>query len=190
MRTLVIALRVTVLTLVVTGLVYPLVGLGVGALFTPQAGGSLVRDGHGIVVGSALIGQRWTRAAYFQGRPSAGDYDGAASGGSNLGPTSKKLRDRTDAERARLEHENPGEGPVPTELLAASASGLDPHISPASARWQARRVATARGLTVSRVDAAIDPLVEPRTLGFLGEPRVNVLLLNRALDAQFGTQAR
>jgi len=184
-----IALRATVLTLVVTGLAYPLVMTGLAqALFPHAARGSLVTDAAGKVVGSELIGQDFTRSEYFQPRPSAAGagYDAAASSGSNLGPTSQKLHDRVRAELERLQRENPNAvGPVPAELVSASASGLDPHISPAGAIWQAPRIAAARGVRDERVLNLIAEQTEGRTFGLLGEPRVNVLLLNLELDRRF-----
>jgi potassium-transporting ATPase KdpC subunit len=185
-----IAVRMTFVTLVLTGLLYPLLVTGLAwALFPRAAAGSFVTvDGR--TVGSALIGQRFACPARFQGRPSAAGvdgYDAAASGGSNLGPIAVKMRDRVAARLARLVVENPeAEGPPPTELLAASASGLDPHLSPAAALWQAPRVAVARGVALRDVAALVAARTEPRTLGFLGEPRVNVLLLNLDLDRRFG----
>ena len=191
MKMFAVALRVTLFTLVLTGLAYPLLTTGVAQLLFPsRANGSMVTDEKNVVVGSELIAQGFAKAAYFQPRPSAaGDkgWDATASAGSNLGPTSKKLRDRIDADRARLEKENPdAPRPVPLELLTTSASGLDPEISPEAALWQAPRVARARGVSLERVRQVIDGAAEGRTLGFLGEPRVNVLLLNLALDRQFG----
>jgi K+-transporting ATPase ATPase C chain len=193
MNTLFVAIRVTLVTLVLTGLVYPLVTTGLAqVLFPRQAGGSLVTDDKGAVVGSEWIGQPFTKPSYFQPRPSAaGDkgYDALASGGSNLGTTAKKLRDRVDRDVARLRKENPdAPGPVPLDLLTASASGLDPHISPEAVLWQVPRVARARGVEPSRVLQLVESIVEERELGFLGEPRVNVLELNLALDRQFGRQ--
>ncbi|MDB4966912.1 MAG: potassium-transporting ATPase chain [Myxococcales bacterium] len=188
-----VALRMTVVTLVLTGLVYPLVTTGLAqALFRERANGSLITDGKGHVVGSELIGQAFAAPYYFWSRPSsAGEkgYDATASSGSNLGTTSKKLRDRVAADSARLHKENPGAmGAVPNDLLAASGSGLDPHISPEAARWQIPRVARARGVAGERVALLVDAAVEPRELGILGDARVNVLLLNVALDRQFGAQ--
>ena len=191
MSTFVIAIRAAVLTLLLTGIAYPLVTTGVAQLLFPQkASGSLVADDQGHVVGSELIGQGFAKPYYFQPRPSAAGekgWDPTASGGSNLGTTSKKLRDRVDGDIARLQKENPdAPGPVPLDLVAASASGLDPEISPEAARWQIARVAKARNVAPERVRGVVDALVEGRELGVLGEPRVNVLLLNLALDRQFG----
>ena len=188
-RELKIALRMTLVTLLLTGIVYPLAVTGAAKLLFPRrAGGSLVTAG-GRVVGSEWIGQRFESAAYFQGRPSAAGagYDASASSGSNLGPTSSKLRDRVASDIARLQAENPhAPGPIPIELVTASGSGLDPHVSPDAARWQIPRVAAARGMTASELEALVAQHVEDRTFGFLGEPRVNVLLLNLDLDRRAG----
>jgi K+-transporting ATPase ATPase C chain len=190
----IIALRVTLVTLVLTGLVYPLAMTGVAqALFSDRANGSLVRDEKGAVVGSEWVGQVFTQPAYLQGRPSAAGngYDATASSGSNLGPTSKKLRDRVAADIERLRKENPDAPlPVPAELVTTSASGLDPDLSPAAALWQVPRIAKARQLDPERVRAAIESRVQGRDLGVFGEPRVNVLTLNLALDRQFGRPTR
>lgn len=184
------ALRASVVTLVLTGVLYPLaVTGGAQLLFRHEAEGSLVTDEKGQVVGSALIGQNFTHPAYFQPRPSAAGngYDATASSGSNLGPTSQKLRGRAVAEAERLRSENPdAPSPVPAELVTASASGLDPHLSPEAARWQVARVAKARGVAPERILTLVSTETEGRTLGVLGEPRVNVLALNLAMDRQFG----
>jgi K+-transporting ATPase ATPase C chain len=186
-----IAIRTIIVTLLLTGMLYPLVMTGLGrALFPDRANGSLVRDEHGRVVGSALIGQKFDQPGYFWPRPSAaGDkgYDATASGGSNLGPTSQKLRDRITTDLAHLTEANPdARGPVPVELVTASASGLDPELSPEATLWQVPRVARARGVAVERVHQVVEAEIEGRDLGFLGEARVNVLALNLALDRRFG----
>ena len=185
------SLRVTVVTLFLTGLLYPLAVTGVARVAFPhRAGGSLVLDGAGRPLGSELLAQGFSSPGYFQPRPSsAGErgFDPMASGGSNLGPTSAKLRDRAAAEVARLRAENPAAPrSVPAELVTTSASGLDPHLSPAGALWQVSRVAAARGVGEARIRAVVEDSVEGRELGLLGEPRVNVLLLNLSLDRQFG----
>jgi K+-transporting ATPase ATPase C chain len=189
-----VAVRTTIVTLVLTGLIYPFVMTGLAQILFPwRANGSLVTDEKGQVVGSELIAQGFANPAYFQPRPSAAGekgYDAAASSGSNLGPTSKKLRDRITEDVKRLKEENPeASDAVPADLVTASGSGLDPHLSPQAALWQAPRVAKARGITVERVKAVVDSNVEHRTFGILGEPRVNVLLVNLALDRQFGRPA-
>jgi len=181
-------LMVIVLT-VLLGIVYPLAMTGLSQLIFPgQANGSLVRDSAGNVVGSALLGQSFSNPEYFHPRPSAAGtdgYDATSSGGSNLGPTNQKLID-TARDRATAYREENGlaaEAPVPVDAVTASASGLDPDISPANALIQAGRVAKARNLTEDQVRSLVNQYTEGRTLGILGEPRVNVLQLNRALDA-------
>jgi K+-transporting ATPase ATPase C chain len=186
-----VALRVTVVTLVLTGLIYPLAVTGVArGLFPSASGGSLMKDEDGTVVGSRLIGQAFSNPAYLQPRPSAAGptgYDATASSGSNLGPTSQKLHDRVAQDVARLQKENPEAGElIPADLVTASASGLDPHISPAGALWQVNRIARARGEDPARIQAVIEAFIEPPTLGILGEARVNVLAVNLALNRSFG----
>ena len=190
-REIFVAVRMTLVTLVLTGLVYPLALTAAAQVLLPtRANGSLVADADGKVVGSELIAQGFTTRGYFQPRPSAAGngYDpAAASSGSNLGPTSAKLRDRIKADLDRLQEENPdARRAVPAELVTASGSGLDPHLSPEAARWQVPRVARARGRTAAEVQALVDAATDGRALGFLGEPTVNVLRLNLALDLHFG----
>jgi K+-transporting ATPase ATPase C chain len=186
-----ISIRATLVTLALTGLLYPLATTGVALLVFPrQAKGSIVSDAQGRAIGSELIGQPFASAAYLSPRPSAAGekgYDATASGGSNLGPASKALRDRVSKDVAQLLNDNPqAAAPVPAELISTSGSGLDPHLSPAAALWQAPRVARARGVSEERVRAVIEAQVEGRELLVLGEPRVNVLLVNLAFDRLFG----
>jgi len=185
------SIRAAAVTLVLTGLAYPLFMTGIAqVLFPHRANGSLVADTAGKVVGSELLAQGFAGAAYFHPRPSAAGekgYDPLASSGSNLGPTSKKLHDQAAAQLEALTKENPGaSGSPPVELVTASGSGLDPHLSPAGALWQVPRIAKARGVEPSRVQSLVEDLTEGRDLGILGEPRVNVLNLNLALNARFG----
>jgi K+-transporting ATPase ATPase C chain len=186
MKQLLIALKVTILMTIVTGAIYPLLVTGLAqALFHRQANGSLIEK-NGRTIGSELIGQSFTRPEYFHGRPSAAGngYDGLSSGGSNLGPTSQKLIDRVNDGVKKFRAENPTfNGPIPADIVTASGSGLDPHISPAAAEAQAGRVAAARGMSAQAVQQLIAENTEGRQLGIFGEPRVNVLKLNLALDA-------
>lgn len=178
------AIVMIALMTLLTGLVYPvLVTLIVGVAFPEAAGGSLIRR-NGKVVGSALLGQTFASDEYFHGRPSAAGsagYDASASSGSNLGPTSKALVDRTGSS-ARQWKDKTGVETIPVDLVTASASGLDPHISPASAELQVAGVARARGISADHVRALVAQASEGRLLGLIGEPRVNVLQLNLALD--------
>jgi potassium-transporting ATPase KdpC subunit len=181
--------RMTLLLTVLTGLIYPGVVTGLcQMLFKDKADGSLLtKDGR--VIGSSLIGQNFTRPEYFQPRLSAAGndgYDGIASQGSNLGPTSQKLADRVKASVEAFRKANPDfQGPIPGDLLTASGSGLDPHLTPEAAQAQTSRVAKARNIGVGQIQQLIDQFTEGRDLGFLGEPRVNVLLLNLALDQRY-----
>ena len=179
------ALAFTVVTVIAFGIIYPLVMTPIAQLIFPwQANGELIYV-NGKPVGSAIIGQLWTKPQYFQGRPSAAGkgYDPTQTGGTNLGPTSKKLIDATKATIAALKKANPDATvPIPMDLVTSSASGIDPDISPEGAYYQAPRVAKARNLPVTAVNDLIARMIQPRMLGFLGEPRVNVLALNMALD--------
>ena len=181
-----IAMRFTLVTTVLFGLAYPLVVTGVSQwLFPRQSNGSLIiRDGR--IVGSQLIGQMFSSDSYFHARPSsAGDgYDAANSSGSNLGPTNRALVERVHAEVAKLRAENPN-APIPVDLVTASGSGLDPHISPAAADFQVRRVASARKIPQDALRALIVKHTEARQFGVFGEPRVNVLELNLEMDSAF-----
>ncbi len=179
------AIVIGMLFALLLGLAYPLALLGVGQVLLPhQANGSLIID-KGVVIGSELIGQSFSGPRYFHGRPSAAGrgYDATASSGSNLGPTSQALADRVKADVAALAAEHPGR-PVPPDLVTTSASGLDPHISPAAAAWQVDRIARARGMSADRVRQIVASETRGPVLGMIGEPRVNVLALNRKLDAE------
>lgn len=182
MKNFIAAVLMVIVMTVLLGLMYPLVITGVAqAIFPERANGSLIRRTDGTLIGSRLIGQPFNSPGYFRSRPSAADYDAAASGGSNLGPTNQKLIDRVKADVARLEAENPGK-PVPIDLVTTSASGLDPHLSPAAAEFQVSRVARERGMSEAEVRTIVAAHTEGRQFGFLGEPRVTVLLLNLELD--------
>ena len=177
------ALMMTLLFALLLGIAYPLALTGIGQVVFPvQANGSLVRDDAGHVVGSTLLGQGFAGPTYFHGRPSAAGkgYDPLASGGSNFGPASKALSDRVRADVAAL-RASPG-SPVPADLVTTSASGLDPDISPEAAFFQVARIATARRLDPALVRTLVTDQTQGPALGFIGEPRVNVLALNRALD--------
>jgi K+-transporting ATPase ATPase C chain len=185
-KQLIIALRVTLVFAILCGVAYPLLVTGLAKVIFPhQADGSLIQPG-GKTVGSELIGQRFTRPEYFQGRPSAAGndgYDGLASGGSNLGPTNQHLADRVQGDVKKFHDANPSAtGPLPADLVTASGSGLDPDISPASAEVQIARVAAARGMSAEALRTIVASHTEGRQFGILGEPRVNVLKLNLALD--------
>ncbi len=188
LRHLVTAATVTIVTVIAFGIVYPLAMTGISQLVFPdQANGSLVKI-DGKIVGSNIIGQLWTKPQYFQGRPSAAGkngYDPTATGGTNLGPTSKKLIDATRDAMKALKKSNPTATlPIPMDLVTSSGSGIDPDISPEAAYYQAPRVAKARRLSVDTVNAIIATAVHGRAGGFLGEPHVNVLELNLALDGK------
>ena len=184
------SIRQTLVWTIVTGMLYPLAITAIAQLaFHNQANGSLVERG-GKLVGSALLAQQFTGAGYFWSRPSANSYGTGPSGltassGSNYGPTSAQLQTnvRNNVKALREAHKLPADAPVPADLVYASASGLDPHISPEAARFQVARVAAARGMSAAEVKALVEKFVEPPQWGFLGEARVNVLLLNLALDA-------
>ena len=184
-KNLLTAALMTVVTTVIFGLVYPLAVTGLAQVFFPgKADGQLIRRDAGTVVGSRLIGQPFSSPGYFHPRPSAAGaagYDAGASGGSNLGPTNRKLIERVRADTEELRTEN-ASAPVPVDLVMTSASGLDPHVSPAAAEFQVPRVARERGMREEDLRRLVAAHTEGRQFGILGEPRVNVLLLNLALD--------
>lgn len=183
------AILITIVLTVLTGILYPLAMTGVAqALFHKQANGSLIVR-NGTVIGSEIIGQNFTKPEYFHPRPSAAGsngYDASASGGSNLGPTNPALADRLNKDAAQFRKDNPDfSGPIPADAITTSASGLDPEISPANALAQAARVAQARQASKDAVENLVRANTQQRDLGVLGEPRVNVLKLNLALDQSF-----
>ena len=181
------AIVMTVLFTLLLGLAYPLAMTGVAGLaFPSQAGGSLVKDAKGQVIGSALIAQAFAKPEYLHPRPSAAGngYDPMSSGGSNLGPLDKKLIDRVKGDAATLAKEY-GAAAIPADAVTTSGSGLDPDISPENARLQAPRVAAQRGATAAQIQVVIDNATHERFLGFIGQPTVNVLAVNRALDARY-----
>lgn len=186
-KNLITAVLITVVTTVLFGLIYPLVVTGLAqVIFPDKADGQLIKREDGSVVGSALIGQPFSSPGYFRSRPSAAGpagYDAGASSGSNLGPTNRKLIDRVKADVEKARAENPGR-PVPVDLVTASASGLDPHISPAAAEFQVPRVARERGMSQDEVRRVVAAHTEGRQFGLFGEPVVNVLELNLDLDAR------
>jgi K+-transporting ATPase ATPase C chain len=187
MKNVVAAILMTFVTTFLLGLIYPLVVTGLAQLFFPhQANGSLIKNVNGEVIGSELIGQPFIAPSYFLPRPSAAGaagYDAGASSGSNLGPTNQKLIDRIKADAEKYKAENPGQ-PIPIDMVTTSGSGLDPHISPANAEFQIPLVAQARRMSETELRQIVARFTESRQFGFLGEPRVNVLLLNLELDRQ------
>lgn len=185
LRQLFAGLRLLVVMTVLLGFAYPAVIVLAAQAFPAQAAGSLVTAAGGHVVGSALLGQAFDGPEWFQPRPSASDYSGETSGGSNLSPVSAELEQAKQERRAALEQANPDAvAPLPEDALTASASGLDPHISPAYARWQVPRVAAARGMPPVELEAMIEAATERAPLGYLGQDGVNVTRLNLALSGR------
>jgi K+-transporting ATPase ATPase C chain len=188
-KNLVTSVLMTVATTILLGIIYPLVVTGLAqVLFHDKANGQLI-EANGKIMGSRIIGQGFSGPGYFHSRPSAVNYDAANSNGSQLGPTNKKLIDRVQVDMTTLHAENP-DVPVPVDMVTTSASGLDPDIPPAAAQFQVRRVAEARKVLEADIRRLVEEHTQGRTWGLLGEPRVNVLELNLALDAQFGYVAR
>ena len=179
----------TIATTLLLGIAYPLLVTGLAQIIFPrQANGELIHGKDEVLIGSRLIGQPFSGPGYFHSRPSAAGaagYDASASGGSNLGPTNAQLVTRVNGDAAKLQAENPNR-PVPIDLVTTSASGLDPDISPAAAEFQLRRVASERKISEPEIAQLVQAHTENRQWGFLGEPRVNVLELNLALDARYG----
>ena len=189
MKNLRISILMTIATTILLGMIYPLVVTGLAqVIFFHQANGQLIEK-NGVLVGSTIIGQGFSSSGYFHSRPSAAGngWDAANSGGSNLGPTNQKLIDRVKGDVATAQADNPGT-PVPIDLVSTSASGFDPHITPAAAEFQLARIAEERGISVDQLRALVAKYTEGRQLGFLGEVRVNVLELNLDLDEQFPTK--
>jgi potassium-transporting ATPase KdpC subunit len=188
-RNLITAILMTIATTVLLGILYPLLVTGVAQLFFPrQANGNLIYAKDGAVAGSRLIGQPFSGPGYFHSRPSAAGaagYDATASGGSNLGPTNAQLITRVNGDVAKLQAENPNT-PVPVDLVTTSGSGLDPDITPAAAQFQIHRVSSERKIPETEIAQLVHDHSQNRQWGFLGEPRVNVLELNLALDAKYG----
>ena len=188
-KNLVTAVLMTVATTILLGIIYPLVVTGLAqVLFHDKANGQLI-EANGKIIGSRIIGQGFSGPGYFHSRPSAVNYDAANSNGSQLGPTNKKLIDRVQGDVTTLHAENP-DVPVPVDLVTTSASGLDPDIAPAAAQFQVHRVAEARKVLEADTRRLVEEHTEGRTWGLLGEPRVNVLMLNVAVDQRFPHEVR